>query len=728
MYNSLRAKLQIILTVSLIFCSQADAYWQPEFELLGEYAVDWMWIDQVVVIDSFALVNSTCVQILDISDPSKPERAGQFYATYLGSGVGDPGMTRIAISGEYVYLLDDKENALKIFYFEDIRYPEQVGEVEIRYNESIAVQGDFVYCCFQGGKLAIIDVTDKENPEIISELESDVWFWKLSVDQDMLYSISSSGITYCDISEPEDTQIIYCLERRYPDQALSILAEDNLLYIAGVLHTEDFEEVNVFEIIDFTEQDSFEIVTSVELDFRPTSIQKVDDLIYLSSSQAGITIIDVSNTDHLEIVGGLEGDSTLINIFYTFMSISGTTLYLYGNNVDKDLKTFDIENTEEIEEIGYFNTLSRPSAFDLKNDLAYVAGENGIYVIDISLLPIIKRLNMNEDITQVRVMKIEGNRLFALQGSNLLRVFDISDSLVFEEVGTCTTSGRKTQLEIVNSNLAIANGQNGMDFIDISVSESPAVIGNYEGIPRDFVVLDDKAYLACSGNGIKVLNISDPTDIEEIDEYDFYSRCIAVNEMFLYIGGYNGLYVFDATGELDDPIGSLTGSAGQWEFRRFEQDGTFIFGNTNYNTYLIDATDHENIDWTGYTPYTAGNLTFENGLIYQLDSHFRILDPSNAYSAPSVQRPPQSFSLLTSYPNPFNNTTLIRYSLPVNGEVSLNVIDETGRRIEAIFDGYKTFGEHSTMWDAAQYPAGNYFLSLQSGNETLGTTKVTLIK
>lgn len=88
---------------------------------------------------------------------------------------------------------------------------------------------------------------------------------------------------------------------------------------------------------------------------------------------------------------------------------------------------------------------------------------------------------------------------------------------------------------------------------------------------------------------------------------------------------------------------------------------------------------------------------------------------------------PCDFKLEPVYPNPFNSHTIVRYSIPVNSKVSLNVYDLSGRVVEYIVDGYKQAGTHSTHLAAENLPSGLYFLRIQISGQSL-TQKVMLIR
>lgn len=87
---------------------------------------------------------------------------------------------------------------------------------------------------------------------------------------------------------------------------------------------------------------------------------------------------------------------------------------------------------------------------------------------------------------------------------------------------------------------------------------------------------------------------------------------------------------------------------------------------------------------------------------------------------------------LNSYPNPFNPTTTIAYSIPETGFVRLCVYDARGRLVRSLVDENKTRGEYTVPWDGRdaegiEVGSGVFFLRLEAG--ALGQTfKIVTVK
>jgi 5'-nucleotidase / UDP-sugar diphosphatase len=67
-----------------------------------------------------------------------------------------------------------------------------------------------------------------------------------------------------------------------------------------------------------------------------------------------------------------------------------------------------------------------------------------------------------------------------------------------------------------------------------------------------------------------------------------------------------------------------------------------------------------------------------------------------------------------NYPNPFNPSTTIEFSLPAKSNVSLKIYDTQGREVKTLISGELNAGAHKTEWNAVNAASGVYFYKLQT--------------
>jgi outer membrane protein assembly factor BamB len=103
---------------------------------------------------------------------------------------------------------------------------------------------------------------------------------------------------------------------------------------------------------------------------------------------------------------------------------------------------------------------------------------------------------------------------------------------------------------------------------------------------------------------------------------------------------------------------------------------------------------------------------------------------AQAYKQPvSVERTvvPGTCELFANYPNPFNPSTTIEFSLPHSGYATLKVYNTLGEQVAELLSENRDAGMHRVEWKAANLPTGMYFYRLQAG-EFMQTRKLVLVK
>lgn len=88
---------------------------------------------------------------------------------------------------------------------------------------------------------------------------------------------------------------------------------------------------------------------------------------------------------------------------------------------------------------------------------------------------------------------------------------------------------------------------------------------------------------------------------------------------------------------------------------------------------------------------------------------------------------PTAYALDQNFPNPFNPSTKINYSLPVEGFVTLDVYNSIGQKVATLVNETKTAGNYTVNFDASDLTSGIYFYKISSGNFT-ETKKMILLK
>lgn len=92
-----------------------------------------------------------------------------------------------------------------------------------------------------------------------------------------------------------------------------------------------------------------------------------------------------------------------------------------------------------------------------------------------------------------------------------------------------------------------------------------------------------------------------------------------------------------------------------------------------------------------------------------------------------VEVVPSQYELSQNYPNPFNPSTTIRFSLPKQTQLKLNIYNMLGELVETIAEGMYESGYHKVTFNASTLPSGTYIYRMES-SEFVQVKKMVLIK
>ncbi|MBN1997133.1 T9SS type A sorting domain-containing protein [candidate division KSB1 bacterium] len=93
---------------------------------------------------------------------------------------------------------------------------------------------------------------------------------------------------------------------------------------------------------------------------------------------------------------------------------------------------------------------------------------------------------------------------------------------------------------------------------------------------------------------------------------------------------------------------------------------------------------------------------------------------------------PKQYELAQNYPNPFNPETSIRFALPVNGSVDIDIFNSVGQKIRTLVSDKMTAGSHEVVWDGRnesgqKVSSGIYFYRLKTAQFNK-TKKMIMVK
>jgi hypothetical protein len=136
----------------------------------------------------------------------------------------------------------------------------------------------------------------------------------------------------------------------------------------------------------------------------------------------------------------------------------------------------------------------------------------------------------------------------------------------------------------------------------------------------------------------------------------------------------------------------------------------------------------ERIDLSFSTTTNNGNRAYILKTVgrYETDTTF-LVKQNNLAKLNEQPIVPTENKLYDNFPNPFNPSTIIKYSLKDDGRISLKIYNSLGEEVRTLVNEIKSAGNYEIEFNASELPSGVYICRMQSG-DFVSSKKMLLIK
>jgi photosystem II stability/assembly factor-like uncharacterized protein len=152
-------------------------------------------------------------------------------------------------------------------------------------------------------------------------------------------------------------------------------------------------------------------------------------------------------------------------------------------------------------------------------------------------------------------------------------------------------------------------------------------------------------------------------------------------------------------------------------------------GGTNWHRWNNDMANATQVTEMGYIDSISANgKFFVVAATYGRSIYYREISGDDPIAVTGNQFTiPQHYKLNQNYPNPFNPATKIKFELPTNDFVKLEVFDLLGRNVKTLVNGDMNAGYHTIDFNASEFSSGIYFYRITT-SKLVDTKKMMLVK
>jgi hypothetical protein len=222
------------------------------------------------------------------------------------------------------------------------------------------------------------------------------------------------------------------------------------------------------------------------------------------------------------------------------------------------------------------------------------------------------------------------------------------------------------------------------------------------------------------------LTTNNGTSWKQIGLSTFTVYNIAVSGNYIFAStAFNGVYLSTNGGDSWAASGAFT-----FAVYNFNISGTKIFAGSNGNGVYLSTNYGSSWTQVGLNSWTIYSLISSGDNIFAGTNGYGIWrSPLSELTAITKEENniPREYILSRNFPNPFNPSTTIKYSIPQDGMVNLAVYNSLGQKIAGLVNQYMQAGNYEVKFNASSYPSGIYFYRLEAGNFTF-VKKMILMK
>ena len=659
----------------------------------------------------------------------------------VGQADGATNLQRVAVVGSWALAIDETgsmHRALLVYSIHDPEAPELVTSVPLRdWAEVIHCHDGMAYIA-GGDTLAVYDIFEPANPQLVSELVVPGFIYDLDVEGNVCaLATGESGLVLVNVSDPGFPSVLGSfVPPSWQGVAISVdLRGDRVLM--GLYDSND----GYFYWFDVADPTAPAVLSSLSYHHPITQVHLIDDEpLGLVAAGWQLVSLALSDTEPIEVLGTRRGSGERLFIF------DDLAVSMYFHTGD----SMFLSLTDPVHPV-WLATMER-FAFDAARKSQYLilargdAGLGIVQITDPAAVPIVGVEYSDVGRTTLYATSAPAIILELSASLGRARLVDVSDPA--HPVARGTLPLNAPSWAAVRQEQAVILDANGARLVDLANPDAIVTLGTVilPATTARLTWVDDIYYVAAAANGLVIMDATDPLQPVELGRFSTPGsvRNVAMADGFAVIGDYaSGIRTVDVS----DPaapfeIGHIFGVHGDL----LVVDGARCFtgGTLQEAVVEVDLTDPSTLTVAATIPlpsYPNAILIADNFLWASTIHGVNVFDvtiagsPTPAASlaglprayglAPVadgaattmwqfvVLRPPCRITtavteplatgrpLLHVAPNPFNPAASLSFALPRTADCRLTLYNLAGRRVRTLWSGWLEAGPHAFVWDGS---------------------------
>jgi hypothetical protein len=517
--------------------------------------------DKLVLVGQYLFVADgyfRLVNVVDVSDPTAP-----YVVTQVPTGVYPKGL---AVMGDHLYVAV-QDVGVVVFDIGDPTAPLELGTLPEAGTFDVNVAAGLLYVNSFNFGVGIYDLVDPAAPSFVDRVQVGTQneTWDTAVRGHNAYVVGASGMWVLDVSDPAKISVVGTnswwatditiagdlaylsrtgvdiLDLTDPEHPMPVtyLSEPSLPGLSWVRGV-SVDGSKVFAaaddaglmVGDLPQVATPPRTTVLGLPMAAERIRPWNNYLLVADQTAGLLVIDVTDPESPDLVGTLVSENARAVIS------DGDLAYLADGG--DGLKIVDLAVPAEPSQIGHLDTYSRVAAgLDLADGYVYLAADlNDLMIIDVTKPKHPGLLAQLETPGRAQDVCVIGDYAFVAADEGGLQVLDITDPAVPFIAGSLDLPGRLQSLVWDGTSLFVGGFMTGLWAVDITAPTAPEVTGWLPFAGHD-LALDGDLLLAAGGNGVHIVDRSDPAALISVGFLPTVEGCltVAVTDGCLFAAG-----------------------------------------------------------------------------------------------------------------------------------------------------------------------------------------------